>query len=379
MKNNNYEFNKTHTQLAKGIAIILMMTHHLFKFPDKIKDVSYISIMPFWNQSIFSEKSFEFFLGDFAKICIAMYLFLSGYGLYMAYSKKGTFTFGDSVEKVIKFFIAYWKIFIIFIPIGLIWFSESAAFHFNIIEFMANFFALSSSYNVAWWFARLYIELLLLFPLVIWLLKRGFIFSIVLTLSLYIISFKMDSVFMIVPQLSFLKKTFFYPDMVNILFWQIVFCVGCLTAKYNVFVSINKFISRKNLDTKVFYISMILVIMLIRIGSTFVFESIGQGNATYIDFILAPLFILSCTNLINRNRSKNIVLALGKNSTNMWLTHTFFCYYYFQELVFLPKISILILIWLAVLSLSTSLVINFVTKLSYTMYDIVSRKGVSLK
>jgi len=45
MEIKKYEFTKLHTQIAKGIAITLMMIHHLFAFPYRIQNVSYISIL----------------------------------------------------------------------------------------------------------------------------------------------------------------------------------------------------------------------------------------------------------------------------------------------------------------------------------------------
>lgn len=358
MINKEYEFTKGHTQIAKGVAITLMMIHHLFAFPDRIQSVSYISIIPFGN------NNFEFLLGGFAKICVAMYLFLSGYGLYISSFKKGSFTFKDSAEKTLKFLINYWVVFIVFVPIGLIWFTNDIRYHFDIIIFLKNFFTLSYSYNFEWWFVRLYIELLLFFPLIKRILNRGIKSSLAITLSLYIISFGMEVLVKIKPQLAFLSKNIIYYDIITILFWQMTFCVGCLTAKYNLFSYISKWVSSKKLDKKVFYIAMILVIITIRTGFSYIFDRIGIGNASYVDFILAPPFILICTNFISQSQSENMFLTLGKHSTNMWLTHSFFCFYYFQRLVFVPKLSILIVIWLAVLSFTSSLLINFIIKSS---------------
>ncbi|MGH4139638.1 acyltransferase family protein [Clostridium sp.] len=354
MQNKDYEFTKAHTQIAKGVAITLMMFHHLFRFPDRIQDVSYISILSFGN------TSFEYLLGDFGNICIAMYLFLSGYGLYMSTQKKENFTLKDSAKKAMKFLINYWVVFIIFVPIGLIWFGDSTRYHFNIAGFMANFFTLSSSYNSEWWFVRLYIELLLLFPIIKRILKRDIKASLAIILSCYIIAIIMEVIPVIIPGLSMLKVNLLYLDIRNILFWQMSFCSGFIIAKLNLFSRINKKISSRKLDTKSYSIIAILTIIGVRIGSTYLFEFIGKGNATYVDFILAPPFLLICTNFIINSKSKSIFSILGKHSTNMWLTHTFFCYYYFQDLVFLPKVSILIVMWLALLSIMASILINFV-------------------
>ena len=356
MESVQYQFTKAHTQIAKGIAITLMMIHHLFRFPDRIQNGSYISILHLGNLRL------EYLLGDFGNICIAMYLFLSGYGLYISSVKKDNFTLKDSMEKLIKFMINYWVVFIVFVPIGLIWFSDSARYHFNINRFMANAFTLSSSYNSEWWFVRLYIELLLLFPLIKRILKRGIVASTALVFSFYILAIIMELIPAMIPKLGFLKKNFLYGDIRNILFWQMTFCMGCITAKFSLFSHINNWISYKSLDKKSFYSIIILAIMAVRIGCSYGFEYVGKGNPTYVDFVLAPIFILMTANLVYRNKSKKIFSALGAHSTNMWLTHTFFCYYYFQGLVFMPRLSIFIVMWLATLSLGSSIFINFVIR-----------------
>lgn len=362
MEIKNYEFTRLHTQIAKGVAITLMMIHHLFAFPVRIQNVSYISVLPFKNFGLYQNNSIEFYLGDFAGICVAMYLFLSGYGLCLSAAKKSKFTIRDSIKKVMKFITIYWVVFIMFVPIGLIWFRGSGGYHLNIVEFMLNFFTVSSSYNMEWWFVRLYIELLLLFPLIKQLLKGSIVSSFATSLGIYILSIGMEVIVIKTPQIHFLKEVFIYNDIMNVFFWQMVFCTGYIAAKFNLFNSINRKITSKRLDKKAFYITIVLVIICIRIEFSSICKIIGKGNATYIDFILAPIFILVCTNLIQRFKSKNVFLVLGKSSTNIWLTHTFFCFYYFQRIVFMPKFSVLILIWLAALSLAASKLINFIIK-----------------
>ena len=46
----------------------------------------------------------------------------------------------------------------------------------------------------------------------------------------------------------------------------------------------------------------------------------------------------------------------------MWLTHMFFYMIYFKELVYAPKYLVLIFIWLVVLCIVTSSVINIIYK-----------------
>jgi len=371
MESKNYEFTKLHTQIAKGVAVTLMMIHHLFAFPERIQNVTYIPMLHFWKFGVNQNTSMEYFLGNFANICVAMYIFLSGYGLYKSSLKKENFTINDSIKKMMKFLTNYWVVLILFVPIGLIFFRGDNGYHLSIVEFMANFFTLSSSYNYEWWFVRLYIELLLLFPLIKRMLTGGLVSSFAKSFGIYILA--MVVVVLDIPLVESFRGNFIYEDIMDILFWQMTFCMGFIAAKFNLFNYITGQIARMKLDKKIFYIIIILVIIYSRIELSFICAIIGKGNARYGDFILAPTFILVCTNLIHGLKGENIILVLGKNSTNIWLTHTFFCYYYFQKIVFLPKLSILILIWLATLSLISSTLVNYVIKSSEVLL-----KGIDL-
>jgi len=57
------------------------------------------------------------------------------------------------------------------------------------------------------------------------------------------------------------------------------------------------------------------------------------------DMVLAPVFIFACMTLMETLCFLRTPLrVLGKNSTNMWLVHSFYCYYFyaFVKLVYGP-------------------------------------------
>ncbi|WP_330112130.1 hypothetical protein VSU16_12370 (plasmid) [Cetobacterium somerae] len=87
-------------------------------------------------------------------------------------------------------------------------------------------------------------------------------------------------------------------------------------------------------------------------------------NIKYINYIanlfLVPLFIYLLGSL-NIEKSK-VLLKLSEYTTGVWLIHSFFCYYYFKEITFMPKYSILIFIWITVLSIIVVEIINRIKK-----------------
>lgn len=80
------------------------------------------------------------------------------------------------------------------------------------------------------------------------------------------------------------------------------------------------------------------------------------------DIILAPFLIFGLVLIFHsRFAGKKVapVLCLfGRYSTFMWLTHTFFIYYYFQPVILLPRVSVLIYIWAVIISLVSAVVLD---------------------
>ncbi len=110
------EFTSSDTKKIKGIAIILMLIHHLWTFPERLVGGELNHLF-----NIFGDSSI-FIIGSFGQICVSIFFFLGGYGIYMQ-SKKRNFNILNNLKKL---YIAYWKVFIIFIPITPLFFIIEA-------------------------------------------------------------------------------------------------------------------------------------------------------------------------------------------------------------------------------------------------------------
>lgn len=78
---------------------------------------------------------------------------------------------------------------------------------------------------------------------------------------------------------------------------------------------------------------------------------------------LSGIAFIVLFNLIDKPDSLDRLLYyLSGHSTNMWLTHMFFYMIYFKSLVFMPKYSVLIFIWLVILCL----ILSYLIKLIYS-------------
>ena len=162
-------FSKNDTDFIKGIAIMLMLAHHLFASP-----------IPSVTEPTINGTPYYVFVSYFSKVCVAMFLILSGYGLYEStpddFSLKNFY-----IKRFSKLYINYWFIYLIFVPIGILFFNYgdriSAVYNSNLITALLDFFGLlylwgTLGINPTWWFLGAIIFLYFLFPFLKVLLDR---------------------------------------------------------------------------------------------------------------------------------------------------------------------------------------------------------------
>ena len=323
---------RTDTDYLKGIAILLMLAHHLFAFPERI-------LPPSRFIHIFQGCPLEEYVGLFGKICVPVFLFLSGYG----FAVKGIFSFRYYTEKVLRFLRIYWFYFIVFVPIGLVFFHGVTFFESSTLRYEAkpslvllNFFALTFSYNGEWWFVQPYLLLVLSAPFFIKGAKRP-IFLIICSAVCAEISMYLNSRHFDTPYIS----------AVQYMYWQFPFMMGILFGQYRIRISSVLSYAEKKGRIIPAVISVFSVWLLWHF-----FEVNGLVLAT-------PLFVYCCLSVLRMIKMKGAIIGfIGSYSFPVWLIHSFFCYYYWQELVYFPKYSILVLANLTVLSLLSCVILE---------------------
>lgn len=175
------------TNALKGLALVLLLTHHLFY----VRNGLYNDIQLYKSIYLVQE------IGQFSKLCVVMFVFLSGYGLMAQAEIKGGL--GSIKEWYLrrykKLLLNYWMIWLIFVPISYFCFDmtfEKAYQHDVIIQLILDFLGIHAlvyknlCYNPTWWFLSCIILLYLFFPLMYRMVKRDVLTLLMLTL---IISF----------------------------------------------------------------------------------------------------------------------------------------------------------------------------------------------
>ena len=118
---------RTNTKQLKAVAILLMLAHHLFTFPDRIP----YGLSP-TTSIMTSNLEFTQCIGTFGKICVSIFMFLGGYGLYAS-----SITDNDGIQipknslsrHIFSLYTSYWKVFLIFVPIGFLLFHHQPQFN----------------------------------------------------------------------------------------------------------------------------------------------------------------------------------------------------------------------------------------------------------
>ena len=330
------EFTRRDTKIIKGVAICLMLYHHLFAYPMKVVDGNvFISL---YN---FGETTLSTYIGQFGRICLPMFVFLSGYGCYLS-SKKAVDVQSLVFKQILGLYKSFWKVFFIFVPASILFFGIRPAPVQR--ELIYNFLGLGYSFNKEWWFITPYVLLLILFPGIKRFVERK---NAGLFTDLFLVVIFNGFVQYVLPEIIeldvfvFLRESVFWNHIKVMLGLLPGFVTGCIFARYGILDAVKSRLGGR------------LPWCLAAVAGMAALFYIHLYNYMFYDFINTAVFIVCLTVLLPTRPGQlvgRVFEILGEESTFMWLTHSFFCYYWCQKLVFAPRYSPLIFLWLLALS-----------------------------
>jgi hypothetical protein len=357
MNKNKIGFSSDDTKIIKGVAIILMLMHHLWAFPDRLSSELKYVFNIFGNSSIY-------YLGMFGKICVSLFFFLGGYGLCLS-SKKRDFNIFNNIKKL---YLKYWKVFLIFVPIGFIFFKNQTPYcqdeaiysifnNFQWNTIIGNFLGFNSNLNREWWFFGCYLYAILTFPFLSTLFKKfntqtKFFLLFLLTILVTNVLPALGKI----EVLGYLNTNPIY----SIFFCQTAPFISCFWAGI-IFAEDDLLVNLKTKLEDCIKINPIYDL----IGIAFViFIRQNLFGATF-DILLVPFFIIFLWDFIERFKIlEKILKSLGNNSTNMWLIHSFYCYYFgiISKFIVSIKWALPSLLFLIIITYISSLIIDFFWK-----------------
>lgn len=311
-----------------GIAILMMIFHHCFVMPGRLNLNYYPVLGGFGTESR---------IALMAKLCVVIYAAITGYAL----SKKSNpcreggprfiYDLKVSACMLLKLYSRLWLVCLVFLPVG-------AAFFGMKLDFLSLVKAvfLGSCYNTEWWYVLEYIYFLLLFPAADTLLflyekERKPVYAAAVCAAV----------------LTLMVLLYFNLYIPYLPYWA-VFLVFYAIGRYGVFETVS---GKVHIPSWAAWLGIVVVLAIRWFAVINPFES-------RLDIVIGPVFVYLLVSLIHGCREDSPILkalsCLGKHSTFMWLTHTFWIYYFFQNIILLPYYSVLIFIWAVAVSLANA-------------------------
>lgn len=362
--------------MLQGLAAAMMLYHHLFIRPD----------MLFVEYSTLLGETREIRLALFCKLCVAIYAFVSGYGMCSVFlraaseGKKGMHFFTllrqDYIlvlQKLLRFFSIYWFCVLLYFACENLFLGKEKP----LSELLPNLLALSDSFNGSWWYALEYVKILLFLPLLHFLfvfendheerLKKKWFF---LTL------FGLLALFLVLALNLFPSWEYHFRLFVNRLMPSYLLCAadGFLIARFSLIPSLGKLcISllprvqepvQEALSCRSRHLSVLLSLGgLLLMFLPFLIRYLITVDAmqTSLDFLLTPVFCLGFLLFLGDQKiPAQIFFFIGKHSVYIWLLHLMFLDGFFRNLVMASHTAIGIYLTLLFFSLLCAILLRIV-------------------
>lgn len=340
-------FDKSTTNIIKGVALIMMLVHHLFTFPD------------YWTSGVFYpffNTYADFFRNQF-KICVPVFCFMTGYFYYFCKTK----TYKYSLKKITDFLLTYWIVFLVFALISVF----VAGYHYDISTLVFEAIGLIRPTMIFCWYVYFYLIAMLMLPLISKFMGKHTIIDLLIAL-------------LVVPHpinvlANYISDPVFFEMFKSISSWMPVVLVGYIFAEHRLYERIDSKLSKvlkSNFSIVVITVAGLILIPFMRSiePSSKVFFSYLPGIVINHDVIYVPLFvycIIKLSRIITFKYVRMPVIKIGEQSLLMWFVSCIFfncCKEIFQPIIYFPKNPVLVTIWGLILTYLMAVAFDFVIK-----------------
>lgn len=312
-------FSKNESLAMKGIAILMMYVHHFYFTPERWEGYS-IDFFPL------TAGSTEY-IALFFKICVCIFVFITGFGMTMSIKKKDTqldvpspYLLSYSKRRLVSLLSNFIFVFLLSVivsfPTGR--FTEvygksgSALLYFVIDMFgLAKLFK-TPTYNGTWWYMSLAVVFIVIFPLLV-RLYREYRWTFILAVAL-------------VPHFIGVKIA----DK-GLLRWILPMVVGMYCAQTGLFERWKEFEDTRLKKIPAFLLFLFHLLILLALA-VFRQSAAGQEIPDIMDGIIPVYLTFFCLRYILPLRGlRQVLMFLGHHSMNMFLIHTFFRGIFFES------------------------------------------------
>ena len=353
------KFTKEHTMQMKGIAIIILLFHHCFLNAQRWATVPYeklattkgwgyypISFAPFSSHTIQ-------YLASFSKICVAMFVFMTGYGMWVSYeSQKKKTTMSNYIKKrmvtlMTGFLIIFVVTEILAIPTGR--FIEVYGHDFRSVVYMIiDALGLAKLlgtplFCLTWWYVSLAIVLIMIFPFVHSIMEKYQWVVVVASI--------------IVP------RACGFGQSTDLFRYLLAYTLGMYFAQHDLLARIKEKFMKQNVAGKL----LSLIVSLIGLAVIIKCRQNAWIGWKYLDFwdgfAAMYMIVISYIYILNGKWIVKGLGFLGKHSMNIFLIHSFYRDVFFHEFTYSFYYAWLDYIVLMAISLVTSIVLEWFKKL----------------
>lgn len=345
---------------VKGIAILMMIWHHCF-LSGRFEAFS-ISFEPLRESQVVH-------IALFFKVCVSLFAFVSGYGLYFSFQRtnvRGEEVGSWVIKRLIKTLSNYWVIVVLAWiictvidnrPFHLYGFENSAMI--GVWNMVGDFFGLSNLIGISklgqdWWYISAALVYVILLPPVCLLFDK---IGCLCTIGLIFICPRICNGF---------------PGTQHFLSFFPIFCFGMIFARYGLFDKWHAVWCKKDKFGKT-VLKVVLLFLLWGISYK-LYNRLPRSLWWEITYNCIPIvtILVGYTLMCTIPGLRRVLAFLGIHATNIWLIHGFIQLDYCKTFTYSMKHFCLIMAVLLLISLSLSCVIERLKKLAH--YDYMIQK-----
>ena len=348
----NGVFTKDVSLALKGLAVIMLLFHHSYG-KEKLFEKYVIDFYPFEQQAVI----------DFAsslKICVSIFAFITGYGLYLSFEGNKDDTTKWMTKRYIRTFSGYWIIWILCAIIfqcidNRYWYTffKDTEIHTGMMNVFIDFVGLSNLFQTpslcrTWWYMSAVIIFILFVPL-LYRMKNTLIPVLIGTILL--------------PRLLFARNIrYAFTGGTTVLVFLTPFIFGTIFARYNLFdkwINVGRHVWSKLLK---FAIEITLIIF----GYNMYINLIRDLYWEYHYCFYPMLVILFLVEFVFTFKPIRTVFAFfGTYSMNIFLIHTFILSLYWSDFIYSFGHFALNVLVLFGICLAVSILIEIVKKVTH--------------
>lgn len=322
--------SKNYYTYIKGIAIILMVIHHAYGFPQwHLKGSEWSNLL-----------NYHILIQNASIICVSIFVFITGGAYYINNNK----TIKYSIKKLVCFLGNYWYVQAILYIVAICLADYKPSIKSTVLEM----FGINTNIMFFCWYVSFYILLMMILPLYAYVVKgNNIIKNIVVSIILYG-GFRLVSLFILKGEILAVFN--------GVLIYIPVAMSGYFIVKFDILNKIyNKF--NINISSILFGVGAILFVFIFGAKHPFV-KNISAG------VVLVPVLFLaiSLTGIFNSLKIRRLLEVLGKNSMNIWFIHGIFwgkeLRSIFQPFAYCWKEPILVVCWILICCTVLSMLIE---------------------